>query len=49
MNNVDDSIDMPIPTGEFGFQLDINNLIHNLNNKIKNQIKLYAFLPQNFS
>ena len=49
MNNVDNTNDMPIPAGEFGFQLDINNRIHNLNNQIMNQTKLYAFLPQNFT
>ena len=49
MNNENDTPDMPIPAGEFGFQLDINTQIHNLNNKIMNQTKLYVFLPRNFS
>ena len=41
--------DMPIPAGEAGFNLEINTLIHNLDDqKIDNSI-LYLFLPDNFA
>ena len=39
---------MPIPAGEFGFQLEINTIIHNLNDKEMSESKLYLFLPDNF-
>ena len=38
---------LPIPAGEFGFQLDINTLIHNLNDKGMSNAKLYLFLKEN--
>ena len=40
---------MPIPAGEFGFQLEINTIIHNLNDEAMNDPKLYLFLPDNFA
>ena len=46
--NISNSMDIPIPAGEFGFQLSINTLIHNLNNKNMDKSKLYVFLPENF-
>ena len=39
---------MPIPAGEFGFQLEINTIIHNLNDKEMSDTKLYLFLPNHF-
>ena len=40
--------DTPIPAGESGIYLEINTLIHNLDNKNMNNGKLYVFLPENF-
>ena len=40
--------DMPIPAGEFGFTVQVNILIHNLNDKYMTNSKLYVFLPDNF-
>ena len=41
--------DMPIPAGEAGFNLQVNTLIHNLNDKAINNCTLYVFLPDNFN
>ena len=35
---------LPIPAGEFGFQLEINILIHNLDDKEMSAANLYLFL-----
>ena len=40
--------DLPIPAGESGIQLEINIIIHNLNDKPISNSKLYLFLPDNF-
>lgn len=40
--------DKPIPAGEAGFHLEINTLIHNLNNEGINNCTLHVFLPENF-
>ena len=40
---------LPIPAGEFGFQLEINTLIHNLNDKGMDNAKLYLFLKENLA
>ena len=40
--------DIPIPAGEFGFILQINTLIHNLNDNEMTKSTLYLFLPENF-
>ena len=40
--------DMPIPAGEAGFNLEINTVIHNLNDKKITDCILYIFLPDNF-
>ena len=45
--SISNSMDIPIPAGEFGFQLSINFLIHNLNTKNMDKSKLYVFLPDN--
>ena len=39
---------LPIPAGEFGFQIKISLIIHNLNDKPMNKSQLYLFLPDNF-
>ena len=41
--------DMPIPAGEAGFNLEINTIIHNLDDKNINNANLYLFLPNNFN
>ena len=41
--------DMPIPAGEAGFNLEVNAIIHNLDNKNINNTNLYIFLPNNFN
>jgi len=41
--------DMPIPAGEAGFNLEVNAIIHNLDNKNINNAHLYLFLPNNFN
>ena len=46
--NSDHNKDMPIPAGEAGFLLKVNNLIHNLNNKDMTKSILYMFLPEHF-
>ena len=38
---------LPIPAGEFGFQLEINILIHNLDDKEMSTANLYLFLNDN--
>ena len=38
---------LPIPAGEFGFQLEINILIHNLDDKEMSAANLYLFLNDN--
>ena len=40
---------LPIPAGEFGFQLQISIFIHNLNDKEMQNSKLYLFLADNFT
>ena len=40
--------DLPIPAGEAGFQLEVNIIIHNLNDKQMTNSKLYLFMPDNF-
>ena len=48
--NTDSEIkdDLPIPAGESGIHLEINIIIHNLNDLPMNTSKLYLFLPDNF-
>ena len=48
--NIDnkDMPDLPIPAGEAGFNLEINSIIHNLNDQEILNAKLYVFLPENF-
>jgi hypothetical protein len=41
--------DIPIPAGEAGFNLEINSILHNLNDEIINNSVLYMFLPDNFN
>jgi hypothetical protein len=41
--------DMPIPAGEAGFNLEINTVIHNLNDMKISDCQLYVFLPDNFN
>ena len=41
--------DMPIPAGEAGFNLEVNTLIHNLDDENINNAILYLFLPDNFA
>ena len=41
--------DMPIPAGEAGFNLEINTILHNLNDKKISDCQLYIFLPDNFN
>ena len=38
---------LPIPAGEFGFQLEINTIIHNLDDKGMDNANLYLFLKEN--
>ena len=47
-NSEVNSNDMPIPAGEFGFTVQVDILIHNLNDKYMDNSKLYLFLPDNF-
>ena len=41
--------DLPIPAGEAGVNLEINSILHNLNDEIINNSVLYMFLPDNFN
>ena len=41
--------DIPIPAGEAGFNLEINTILHNLDDKQINDCSLYVFLPENFN
>ena len=41
--------DMPIPAGEAGFNLEVNTVFHNLNDKDITNCVLYVFLPDNFN
>ena len=41
--------DLPIPAGETGLNLEVNTIVHNLNDEIVSNCKLYAFLADNFS
>ena len=47
--NNEDMPDLPIPAGEAGFHLEINSIIHNLNDQQIQNSKLYVFLPENFN
>ena len=40
--------DMPIPAGEAGFNLEVNTIFHNLNDKAISASTLYVFLPEYF-
>ena len=40
--------DMPIPAGEAGFNLEVNTIIHNLNDQKIEDANLYVFIPDNF-
>ena len=41
--------DLPIPAGEAGFNLEINSILHNLNDEKIYNSTLYVFLPENFN
>ena len=41
--------DLPIPAGEVGLNLGVSTIVHNLNDEIISNCKLYAFLADNFS
>ena len=41
--------DMPIPAGEAGFNLEVNTVFHNLNDKDISASTLYVFLPEYFN
>ena len=49
ISNPDLIDNLPIPAGEFGFQLQIKIFIHNLNDKSMENSKLYLFLADNFA
>ena len=40
---------IPISLGEFGFNLEINSILHNLNDEIIHNFVLYMFLSVNFN
>ena len=40
--------DLPIPAGEAGVNLQVKTTIHNLNDELVSNCKLYVFLPDNF-
>ena len=40
--------DLPIPAGEAGVNLQVKTTIHNLNDEVVTNCKLYVFLPDNF-
>ena len=41
--------DLPIPAGETGFNLEVNSILHNLNDAQIFNSTLYVFLPDNFN
>ena len=41
--------DLPIPAGEAGFNLEINSILHNLNDEKIYNSTLYVFLPENLN
>ena len=41
--------DIPIPAGEAGFNLEVNTILHNLDDKQIKDCSLYVFLPENFN
>ena len=41
--------DIPIPAREAGFNLEVNTILHNLDDKQINDCSLYVFLPENFN
>ena len=47
--NSTEMADMPIPAGEAGFNLEVNTVFHNLNDKDISNSKLYVFLPEHFN
>ena len=47
-NIIESNEELPIPAGEMGLELEIDTLLHNLNDKELTKFKLYFFLADNF-